>query len=144
MYVAVMIAGGWFYCAEPPDTVKKEMAAIEGEWTMVSGEINGQAMPENYLKTGKRESKDGVTTVTFGGMLFMKAKYTLDPSKSPKAIDYEFVDGPTKGKKQLGIYEIDGDSVKFCFASPGKNRPTEFAAKEGSGNTYSVWKKAKK
>ena len=53
-------------------------------------------------------------------------------------------EGPTKGKTQLGIYEFDGDTVRFCFGSPGKDRPSEFAAKEGSGNTLSVWRRDKK
>jgi uncharacterized protein (TIGR03067 family) len=41
-----------------------------------------------------------------------------------RAIDYDMTEGPTKGEKHLGIYELDGDTVKFCFAAPGKDRPT--------------------
>lgn len=144
MYVAVMLVAGCFYCAEPTEAAKKDLAALEGDWELVSGERDGQAIPEDIVKTGKRESKNGETTVTINGQLLMKAKYTVDPSKKPKAIDYDIVDGRAKGMKQLGIYEIDGDTVKFCFAGPDKDRPTGFAAKEGSGHTYSVWKKVKK
>ncbi len=144
MYVAVIIAAGWFYCAEPTEAAKKDMAALEGEWTMVSGERNGEAIPEDFVKTGKRVSKDGETTVTFGDNVLMRAKYTLDPSKKPKAIDYEITEGMNKGKKALGIYEIDGDTVKFCFAGPDMERPTDFSAKADSGRVLSVWKKAKK
>jgi uncharacterized protein (TIGR03067 family) len=111
---------------------------------MVSGEIDAQTMPDSYVANGKRVSENGVTTVTFNGRLFMKAKYTLDPVKKPKIIDYVMTDGPTKGKMQLGIYEFDGDQVKFCFASPGKDRPTDFSTKAGSGLTLSVWKREKK
>jgi uncharacterized protein (TIGR03067 family) len=125
----------------PPDQVKKDTARLEGEWSMVSGEINGKAMPDALLKGSRRVAKDGVTTVTIGGMPFMKAKFTIDPSKKPKTIDYLMLEGFTKGKKQFGIYEIDDDMVKFCFASPGKDRPDDFTAKEGSGRTLSVWKK---
>jgi hypothetical protein len=53
-------------------------------------------------------------------------------------------EGPTKGKTHLGIYVLDGDKVKFCFAAPGKDRPTEFTAKEGSEFTLSEWKRDKK
>jgi uncharacterized protein (TIGR03067 family) len=123
---------------------RKEMAQLEGAWTMVSGEIDGQAMPEEMRKTAQRVVKDGETTVTIGGQLFMKAKFTVDPAKKPKAIDYTMTGGPTEGKTQLGIYELDGDTVKFCFSAPGKDRPTDFTTKEGSGRTLSVWKRAKK
>jgi uncharacterized protein (TIGR03067 family) len=123
----------------PQDDAKKDMTLLEGEWSMVSGEIDGQQLPDDYRKNAKRVSKDGETTVTINDLLYLKAKYTIDPAKKPKTIDYMFTGGPTKGKTQLGIYELDGDTVKFCFASPGKERPIDFTAKEGSGRTLSVW-----
>lgn len=126
------------------DAVKKDMTQLQGEWSMVSGEIDKQPMPEALLKGSKRVAKGDETTVTIGGMLFMKAKFTVDPSKKPKTIDYMMTEGLTKGKTQLGIYELDGDTVKFCFAKPGQDRPTEFVTKEGSGRTLSVWKREKK
>src|SRR5205809_896176 len=133
MRVLVSLAAAFLLLGadKPADDIKKEMAQLEGEWTMVSGERDGQPVPESFIKSGKRVFKDGESTVTFGDTLFMKAKVSIDPTKKPKTIDYDIIDGPTKGKKVLGIYEIDGDTVKFCFAAPDKDRPTEFAAKEG-------------
>ncbi len=125
------------------DATKKEMAKLEGEWVMVSGEIGGQSMPEQFVKTGKRVCKGNETTTTISGRVFLKATFTIDPSKKPKTIDYTMTEGPTKGKKQLGIYEFDGDTVRFCFSAPDKERPTEFKTKEGEERTLSVWKKAK-
>jgi len=134
----------FFVGADTPDAVKKEMTRLEGEWTMVSGEIDGTAMVEQQLKAMKRVAKDGVTTVTMSGQTFMKAKFSVDPAKKPKTIDYTVVEGPTKGKMQYGIYELDDDTVKFCFSSPGKDRPSDFTTKAGSGRTLSVWKKEAK
>jgi uncharacterized protein (TIGR03067 family) len=126
------------------DAAKKEMRQLEGEWFMVSGEANGQAMPQELVKTGKRLAKDGETTISMGGQVYFKAKFRIDPTKKPKAIDYTMTQGPTKGKTHLGIYELAGDTVKFCFAAPGGDRPTDFTAKEGSQRTLSVWKRDKK
>ena len=126
------------------DAAKTEMAKLDGSWSMVSGEANGQAMPKDMVSDGKRVAKDGETSISFGGQIFFKAKFTVDPTKKPKTIDYVMTEGLTKGKIQFGIYELDGDTVKFCFAAPGKDRPTEFAAKEGSQCTLSVWKRDKK
>ena len=126
------------------DPTAKEMARLEGEWSMVSGEASGQSMPAEMVKTGKRVAKDGETTVTLGGRVYFKAKFKIDPSKKPKSIDYTMTEGPTKGKTHLGIYELDGDTVKFCFAAPGKERPTDFTAKEGSERTSSCWKRDEK
>jgi uncharacterized protein (TIGR03067 family) len=126
------------------DALKKEMSQLEGEWSMVSGEANGQAMPKEMVKSGKRVAKDGRTTIMIGGRVYFRAKFTIDPTKKPKAIDYAMTEGPTKGKTHLGIYELNGDTLKFCFAAPGKDRPTEFTAREGSHWTLSVWKRIAK
>jgi hypothetical protein len=74
----------------------------------------------------------------------MKAKIIVDPSKKPKTIDYDVIDGPAKGKKLLGIYELEGDTLKSCFAAPDAERPTDFTGKEGERRTVSTWKHDKK
>ena len=124
-----------------PDDVKKAMQLLEGNWSMISGEADGFPLPPDLVKNAKRVVRDAVTTVHIGGQLFMKAKFTVDTSQKPKSIDYLMLDGPTKGKKQLGIFELNGERVKFCFSAPGRERPTEF--KGGPGITLSVWQRAK-
>jgi uncharacterized protein (TIGR03067 family) len=129
--------------AEENDAVKKDMARLQGEWSMVSGSADGQPMPEEMRRQMKRVCKGDETTTTLGGQLFLKAKITVDPSKNPKTIDYQMTDGLTKGKKQLGIYEVDGDLFKSCFGKPGAERPADFTSQPGDGRTVSVWKRDK-
>jgi uncharacterized protein (TIGR03067 family) len=107
----------------------------------VSGEANAQSLPQELVKSGKRIAKDGETTITMAGQIYFKARFTIDPSKTPQAIDYAMTEGPTKARTHLGIYEMQGDTVKFCFAGPGQDRPTEFSAKPGSQQTLSAWKR---
>ncbi len=125
-------------------TAKKDLAQLQGEWVMTIGSRDGQSVPDAMLKNSKRTCKGDETTVVIRGKLLMRTKITLDPSKKPKCIDYQITGGTNAGKTQLGIYEIDGDTVKFCFSTPGKDRPTDFATKAGRGRTYSVWKREKK
>src|SRR6266478_5473059 len=137
---AVAISLAW---AEENQAVKQDLAKLQGEWTMVSGSADGQPMPDDMLKQMKRVCKGDETTTTMGGQMFIKAKITIDPSKKPKTIDYQMTDGFTKGKKQLGIYEVDGDTFKSCFGKPDAERPTDFTSKPGDGRTLSVWKREK-
>jgi uncharacterized protein (TIGR03067 family) len=118
------------------------LAKFQGEWAMVTGMADGEAMPDAMLATAKRVCKDDETSVTIGGQLIMKAKFSIDPSQKPKTIDYQVIDGPTKGRKHLGIYEFDGEQLKFCFGSPDAPRPSEFVSKSGDGRTNTVWKRA--
>jgi hypothetical protein len=105
------------------DAVKKELAAMDGEWYMVSAEREGRTLPGSYGRT---------------------AKVSVDPSKTPKTIDYAVAEGQFQGQTQLGIYELDGDDVKYCFADPGNPRPTDFTTRGKIGYTVGVWKRIKK
>ena len=72
-----------------------------------------------------------------------KGTFKLDPSKKPKAVDALVTEGEFKGKTLLGIYGLEGDTLRACYAPPGKKRPTEFASKEGSGNYLYVYRRQK-
>ncbi|HKQ36746.1 MAG TPA: TIGR03067 domain-containing protein [Verrucomicrobiae bacterium] len=122
----------------PQAAVKDDGTQLQGEWSMVSGSADGQPMPEQMRKQMKRVCKGDEITVMMGDQTFLKAKIIIDATKNPKTIDYEMTEGVTKGKKQLGIYELDGDTFKSCFAKPGADRPTNF--EPGEGRTVSVWK----
>lgn len=127
--------------AADDEAVKKDLAQLQGEWAMVSGSADGQSMSEDMRKQMKRVCKGDELTVTMGEQVFLKAKITIDPTRKPKTIDYDMTEGFSKGKKQLGIYELNGDTFKACFNSPGAERPTEF--KSGEGLTLSEWKRKK-
>ena len=137
---AFAISQAW---AEDSEAAKRDLARLQGEWSMVSGSADGQPMPDEMRAQMKRVCKGDETTTTLGTRVFLKAKITLDPSKQPRTIDYQMTDGPTKGKTQLGIYEVDGDTFRSCFAKPGDERPTDFTSKPGDGHTLSVWKREK-
>jgi uncharacterized protein (TIGR03067 family) len=137
---AVLIS---YACAEDSEPAKKDLARLQGEWSMVSGSADGQEMPEEIRKQLKRVCKGDEATTTMGDRVILKAKISVDPSQKPKTINYQMTDGLTKGKTQLGIYELDGDTFKSCFSAPGDPRPTDFTSKPGDGRTLTVWKKEK-
>lgn len=124
-----------------PSVADKDLAALQGEWLMVSGIADGVPIPDEMLPTSKRVCKGDEVTATVGGNLVMRAKIKLDPTAKPKTIDYDVLEGPTKGQKHLGIYEVDGDTFKSCFAAAGQKRPTDFESKAGEKRTSSVWKR---
>jgi len=117
------------------------MAQLQGEWSMVSGSDDGQPLPDEMRRQAKRVCKGGESATTMAGQIYFTAKITIDPSKKLKTIDYQMPEGFTKGKTQLGIYELDSDIFKSCFGAPGDERPTDFTSKPGDGRTLSVWKR---
>jgi len=139
-YALLALVAGLLVAADDP---KDEAKKFEGTWTMVSGEKDGKSLPEQTIKTAKLVIKGDQHDVKIGDDAF-KGTHKVDPSKKPKAIDVADTEGPFKGKTVLGIYEMDADTFKICFAEPGKDRPKEFSTKSGTGHILHVWKKEKK
>lgn len=117
----------------------KDLAKLKGKWNMVSVERDGKTI-ENF-KDGTREIDGGKYTMTSkAGAKFVGA-FKVDSSKKVKEMDLMPSDGQYKDKTLLGIYELDGDTLKICFAEPGKDRPTEFTSK--GGNVLAIHKREK-
>lgn len=115
---------------------------IEGEWQLVSGVMDGKPMDASLVQWVKRVTQGNVTSVVAGPQVMMKAEFSLDPSKSPKAIDYVNIAGSNKGKSQQGIYGFEGDVLRICVAAPGAKRPQSFESLPKDGRALTVWKRA--
>jgi uncharacterized protein (TIGR03067 family) len=110
---------------------------LVGEWEMQAAFQEGHALDAAMVKTGRRVTSATHTTTYFGKQVFMKATYTTDPTQLPKTIDLVL----DSGKTQLGIYQVDADTMKICFTAPGKDRPSSFDSKPGDARTSAVWKR---
>jgi uncharacterized protein (TIGR03067 family) len=130
--------------ADDKQDVEKELKKFQGTWTFESSESGGQMLPADQLKDLVLTFDGAKHTVKNGTEVIAAGTQTIDPSKSPKAIDVTMTEGPMKGVVLLGIYEIDGDTLRVCFDMGGKKRPTEFKSPPGSETLVNVHKRAKK
>jgi uncharacterized protein (TIGR03067 family) len=130
--------------ASPRDRRNAELGALQGEWSLVACIKDGQEMPADFVKTGKRVVKGNETTVLFGTQVFLKAAFTVGASSEPKTIDYIVTAGEMQGEAQAGIYKIVGDEVTYYLAPPGQPRPAGFTTREGVGGTLTIWKRKRK
>lgn len=109
------------------DAAKKDLENLQGVWQFVSME-GGAALPPEKLKELKLTIKGDKASHPESEGRTAEATIKLDPSKKPKAIDITPLTDPGKGKTLLGIYSIEGDTLKLCIANFGVDRPTEFKA----------------
>lgn len=90
------------------------------------------------------------TTIVFKGDTFQfpgLAEYAtsksgtikLDETKTPKEMDAI----STEKEVMLGIYVLQENGYKVCFAPAGKPRPTEFSSTAGSGYILQSWERQK-
>jgi uncharacterized protein (TIGR03067 family) len=142
--VGFAVFGGSGTRADDKADLEKEISKFRGTWTFESSEAGGKKLPAGDLKGLVLTFGGDKHTVKKGDEVIQVGTQKLDPSKSPKAIDVTMTEGLNKGAVMLGIYEIDGDTLKVCFDPQGKKRPTEFKSAPGSENFVNVHKRVKK
>jgi uncharacterized protein (TIGR03067 family) len=74
-----------------------------------------------------------------------QAKVSVDPTKSPKTISNAHETGPQAGKKQFGIYKLEGGKWIVCMTAPGAaegDRPKSFDTKD-TRNVVFIFEKVK-
>jgi len=142
--VGFVASGGSGSLADDKADLEKEVKKFQGAWTIESSVTGGKELSAAELKEFILTFEGDKHTLKRGDDVFQVGTQKIDPSKSPKTIDVTITEGPNKGKVMLGIYEIDGDTMKVCFDPQGKKRPTEFKSAAGSENFVNVHKRVKK
>jgi uncharacterized protein (TIGR03067 family) len=126
------------------DGIKADRSRIAGHWQAVALEVNGnKVMEEDAKKIVVINGLDGTWTLFSEGNLISKGTSTIDPVKAPKAIDFTATDSGGKEDKYLGIYELDDNTRRLCFAPARRDRPTEFSSTPGSDLILVTFKRIK-
>ena len=126
----------------PTPAPKTDLDRLQGTWNLVSAMQDGKALPEDKVKQ---------TTIVFKGDTFRfpgSAEYAtskagtikLDETKTPKEMDAI----STEKEVMPGIYVLEENGYKVCFAPAGKPRPTELGSAPGSGYILQSWERQKK
>jgi len=129
MTPSILITAALVLGAPAPKEAPKEAPKLEGDWIVESFE-------------GPKEGPPGAITFRFtdSKISVMEGKrekpedalYTVDLKAKPATIDIR----PERGQKDgvvTGIIEINGDTMKLCFARESGKRPTEFKGDAANG-----------
>ena len=140
--------------ADPPATTPaNDLDKLQGYWKPLQCELEGKGqMPADLMKQvtvvfDKSEYhlyfKDEKAPVGKPNILRLAlANVALD--SATKTITFEFADGPLKGKKSHGIYEVAGNQLKMCYGPVEKPKPTKFESPAGSGYFLETWARQQK
>jgi uncharacterized protein (TIGR03067 family) len=118
---------------------KEDLEELQGTWGLISAMEDGKSLSEDKVKQTTIVIKDD--TFRFPQL----AEYAtskagtikLDAMKNPKHMDTF----STEKELMLGIYDLERDRYKVCFAPAGMPRPSGFASNFGSGNILQVWER---
>jgi|SRR5262245_29567511 len=117
--------------------MRDDLELLQGTWNVTSLEMDGQQMPDTMLGEAEIVIK-GTRFMTTGMGAIYEGTLNLDPSANPPQLDMKFDAGPEKGNTNLGIYKLNGNTLKLCLATRGSVRPSRFASAPGSGFAVEV------
>jgi uncharacterized protein (TIGR03067 family) len=133
--------------ASDADDAKK----LQGTWELTELIAFGEKVDFNTVKGTKfvfaadkltlqapNDKLEEVVTRTYS--------FKLDPTKKPAEVDLTVLTGEHKGLKSPGIYEISGDTLRWCQsdAPKGAERPKDFKSPEKSTIYLFTFKRAGK
>jgi len=82
--------------------------------------IEGNRMTAREVGTSRAPEGLGSGTFTFTG------------NGTTGNLDATGASGPQQNKQFLGIYQLDGDTLRWCVGNQGRARPTEYATRSGN------------
>jgi uncharacterized protein (TIGR03067 family) len=114
---------------------EEELELLQGLWITVAGRRQAE-----LLVAG------GHYSIRFDDDSIYMGRFDCDPDAQPKAMDIHVGEGPPahKGKTALAIYELAGDTLRWCVTAPGrKDRLTAFPAEDDVHSLALVFRRAK-
>ena len=134
------------------DAVKKDLAAMQGEWVVAGAEQGGKKLSEEDRRKlsdwflSKMVIKDDQVTYWIGekggeAKEGQPTAFEIDPTKKPKTI--------RQGQNILGIYSIEGDTLKICVHGDfskerqPEDRPTSFDTSKNENAYLFIFKRKK-
>ena len=115
---------------------------LDGTWVPSEAVLAGKKFADDDIKDIKLVIKGDKYTVTVGKAVDA-GTVKQDAKAKPKTLDITGTEGPNTGKTILAIYEHNGETLRVCYDLGGKDRPKEFATKEGTQQFLVTYKRQK-
>jgi uncharacterized protein (TIGR03067 family) len=139
--ITIALTTGLLMAADDPS--KDDLEKLRGTWLTVSLVDDGKTIVDEKTPPKERAAtklayEGNKWVIKVGDKAVASGVFKIDATRTPREIDILDESGEKNEKTKLGIYELTGDTYKFCLAPAGKPRPKEFASKAGSGHSLGV------
>jgi len=101
--------------------------ALSGRWTIVYQEVDGQTLPSAYDLHHTLELQGNSFKIEISGSVAYEGTFTVNTASVPHQVvlSYNTSANPTflTGPRP-GVFQLEGDTLKWCFGLPGRAAPT--------------------
>jgi uncharacterized protein (TIGR03067 family) len=134
---SVLLFGSVALADEPkqPEAIRAELKKLEGVWEgyVVDGKGERPNQGPVHLRLTIAATRMSAINLDDKNKDMGSGTYKLDLTKAIKEMDATGVLLPGKQEKTYqGLYELDGDTLKWCVSPRKGERPTEFRTAKGS------------
>jgi uncharacterized protein (TIGR03067 family) len=116
-------------------------AALCGAWACTAAVVDGKPLSDAVVKELRLTIDPHRYRTERGGEVLFDSTYRIDPSKRPRQIEMTATEGDAAGQPALGIYALEGDTLRMCYVMPGGARPKTFESAPGSKAFLVTWKR---
>lgn len=144
--IALLLLVGTGAADDPPKkapTAAEDLQRLQGTWIVEAWEEGGKPLAAADLKTRGVFVGANALVLSRDGKAYQVSAVQLDPAKTPASANLAVQVGDGKGDIMLGIYAIDGDTLKLCFDPKSEARPKSFKPDAKDGFTLITLKKPK-
>jgi uncharacterized protein (TIGR03067 family) len=127
------------------DAAKEETKKLQGTWKVVDFAIDGKKQPADQAKM-LFVFKDNTVLFKVNDQVAAEGTFKVKPSANPKELDITHGSGPNKGKVDMSLYILDGDTLKIAGYTGDTSltkRPTAFPKDEEKGMDIFTLKREK-
>jgi uncharacterized protein (TIGR03067 family) len=104
----------------------EELKKLQGSWRVTALEAEGERITAEAVTNLYVTIKDN-TYELLNLDNENSGTFQIDPSKTPAQMEIHCTTGADSGQTWPGIYEVNGDDFRVCYARRGKKRPTTFS-----------------
>jgi len=145
--ISSLLMAGAFVFAMPAigaQGADKDLASLQGVWETLDFRADGDVAPDKLkmqIRLVFKQDRLQILGLSNGGREY---SIKLDPEKKPKVIFITPIGGAFKDQTVPGIYEVEGNNLKFVMPNQVISEPPKaFEAPKGSNLALFVSKRSK-
>jgi uncharacterized protein (TIGR03067 family) len=124
------------------ESTRDDQHRLQGNWEGIHVERDGKVVYEGTAASQARVRFVRNRVVFEDRDARLEGTFTVDQSRMPKTFDMTVAEGGDFATYPAGIYQLNGGTLRLCFAFPARERPSTFETTPGSGRTLFIYRRA--